>query len=439
VRFIAVSDGIDTFLGDNEIMPFKSVVNEYYARDISRKIRAAYRTKGQNGEYLGAYAPYGYRKDPSDKHRLIVDENTAVNVAQIFRMAADGLSPSKIASRLSKEGLLTPRAYAASLCGESKTCFQPKYPTGWSYTTIRAVLQNRAYLGHLVCNKHTTKSFKNKTPILTPKDQWIEVQNTHEPIVGEYLFDLAQKVARVKKRENTAGLDNIFRGLLRCSNCGGGLSYRKGCSKGNLGAYNCNTYRQRGEKYCSAHHISYNALYAVVLEDIKRHARNAKMYEDELSDYARELAAKNADDKVNHVRKELDKAKRRSAELDVIIKKLFEQNALGVISDERFVVLSTGYEREQRELAAKIRELQSQFDKREAEGDNAAKFLTAVRKYSEITELTAAILNDLIDSIVIHDRETTGETKSYTQKVDINYRFIGPAHMVKEKSQIVTL
>jgi len=434
VRFIAVSDSIDTFQGDNEIMPFKSVVNEFYARDISRKVRSAYRTRALNGEFTASYAPYGYRKNPDNKRQLVVDEKTAENVRRMFQMATEGLTPFKIASRLSKEQVLTPRAYTASEYGKYKDCFHPKYPTNWNNTTIMTILQNREYLGHLVCNKSTTKSFKNRKIVQLPEDQWIEVQNTHEPIVDQYMFDLAQKVIRVKKRENTSGHDNIFAGLLKCPDCGCGLGYVKGKSEGHQGAYNCNQYRRHSTKYCSVHYITHKALYTLVLEDIQRNARIAKQYEDELAEYAQQFASRNSDDKYKMAQKELDKLRQRSGELDIIFKKLFEQNALGAVSDEKFLSLSSDYENEQKGLAVKITELQAQIDKRKSDGNNAMKFLEIVRKYSDITELNAAILNDLIDTIVVYDADVKGLKKNRTQRVDINYKFIGVMKMDKEKS-----
>jgi len=217
VRFIAIGDSIDTYKGENEIMAFKSVINEYYARDISKKIKAAYHTKALNGEFTAAFAPYGYKKNPDNKHHLIPDENTAGTVARIFQMAADGLTPFKIAAVLSREGILTPRAYTAEQHEKYKDCFNHKYPADWRNTTIAAILKNREYMGHMVCNKNTTKSFKNRKHIQLSEEDWIITENTHEPLVDEYLFNLAQKVVRVKKRENTAGHDNIFAGLLKCS------------------------------------------------------------------------------------------------------------------------------------------------------------------------------------------------------------------------------
>ena len=434
VRFIAVSDAIDTFKGENEIMPFKSVVNEYYARDISRKVRAGYRARALNGDFTGPHAPYGYRKDPENKHQLIVDENTAVNVRRIFQMAVDGLSPFKIASQLTKEQILTPRAYTASQYGKYKNCFNPRWPTDWNNNTIAIILRNREYLGHLVCNRSTTKSFKNRTVVQLPEDQWIEVKNTHEPIVEQHVFDLAQKVIRVKKRENTAGHENIFSGLLKCPDCGCRLGYIKGKSNGHQGSYNCNLYRKKSTQHCTAHYITHKALYTLVLEDIRRNAAIAVQYEDELSDYARKVASGNTDNRDVRLRKDLDKAKKRCGELDTIIKKLFEQNALGVVSDERFMSMSVDFEKEQKDLSEKITQLQAQLDKRDAEGNSAMKFLTAVRKYLDITELDAGILNDLIDSIVVYDTEGKCMKKNRVQRVEINYKFIGLMQMDEGKS-----
>ena len=424
VRFICTSEGIDTFKGDNEIMPFKSVINEYYARDISRKVRSAYRTKALNGEFTAAFAPYGYLKDPENKHCLIIDEETAPVVKKIFQMAAEGLTPFKIAKQLSNDKILTPRAYLAHRFGKYKNCFPVKYPEDWSNATIMAILQNRAYLGHMVGNKSTTKSFKNRKQVAIPKAEWIEIQNTHPQLVDEYLFDTAQKVVRVKKRENSKGEPNIFAGLLKCSDCGASLGYVKGKTEGHQGAYNCNVYRKKNLRYCTAHYITHKALYQLVFEDIKRNAQIAKQYEDELSEYARKVASGNDNCKFKRLQKELDKLKQRDSELDTIIKKLFEQNALGVISDERFILMSKDYEVEQNKSAERIAELQGQLEKRDTEGSNTAKFLNAVRKYSEITELNAAVLNDLIDSIVVYNAEGRGR-KNRKQKVELNYKFIG--------------
>jgi len=425
IRFIAVSDAIDTFNGDNEIMPFKSVVNEYYAKDISRKVRAAYRTKALNGEFTGAYAPYGYKKDTENKHQLVVDENVSGVVQRIFQMAADGLSPYKIARKLSAEKILTPRAYVAEQYGKYKDCVHPQYPADWHHGTIVTILKNQEYLGHFVGNKSTTKSFKNRKIVRNRKEEWIVIPNTHQPIVEQYVFDMAQKEIKTKKREKTAsGRENIFAGLLRCSDCGRALGYVKGKTEGHQGAYNCNLYRQKATRYCSAHYIPHKALYQLVLEDVQRNAQIAKQYECELSEYAQKMASKNTNTKHKRIQKELDKCKQRSNELNTIIKKLFEQSALGVISDERFLSMSDEYEQEQKELTERIAELNGQLDKQDVEESNTTKFLNTVRNYSNITELNAPILNDLIDSIVVYNAEGRSRNNR-VQRVEINYKFIG--------------
>lgn len=424
VRFICVSEGIDTINGDNEIMPFKSVINEYYAKDISRKVRSAYHTKALNGEFTAAFAPYGYEKDPEDKHHLIIDENTAPIVKIIFQMASEGLSPFKIARRLSNDKILTPRAYTAQRYGRYKNSFSAKYPEDWSNSTIKTILKNRVYLGHMVNNKSTTKSFKNRKLISKPKEEWIEIKNTHAPIVDDYLFEIAQKVVHVKKRDNRKGDSNIFAGLLKCSDCGAGLGYVKGKTEGHQGAYNCNVYRKKGLRYCTAHYITYKAIYQLVLDDIKRNAQIAKDHETELFEYVKELTNSNSNSNQKRLQKEYDNLQQRYSDLDTIIKKLFEQNALGIISDERFMSMSVDYETEQKNVSKSIEELRNIFNEQTIEENNTMKFLNIVRKYSEITELNKVIINDLVESIVVYNAEGRSR-KNRKQRVEINYKFIG--------------
>ena len=430
VRFIAIGDSIDTDKGENEIMAFKSVINEYYAKDISKKVKAGYRTRALNGEFTAPHAPYGYKRNPENKYQLIPDENTAGNVKRMFQMAADGLSPFKIAKSLSQENILTPRAYTAKQHGKYKDSFNARFPTDWHNTTIAAILKNREYLGHLVCNTRTTKSFKNRKLIDVSKENWIITENTHEPLVDEYLFDLAQKVVKVKKRENTAGHDNIFAGLLKCPDCGCSLGYVKGKTEGHQGAYNCNLYRKRTIKYCTAHYITHNSLYTLILDDIQRNAKLAQLNKNELDKIALEMSKTNQMEQSKRLSKGLAKLLKRDSELDTIIKKLFEQNALGIITDERFAIMLVGYETEHKEIKSKISELQKQLDEQEAASDSTIKFLNIVRKYADVEVLDSTILNDLIDSIVIYNAEGNSR-KNRVQQVDINYKFIGNLAMTK--------
>lgn len=220
--------------------------------------------------------------------------------------------------------------------------------------------------------------------------------------------------------------------MLRCSDCGAGLGYVKGKTEGHQGAYNCNVYRKKNSRYCTARYITHKALYQIVLEDIKRNAQIAKQYEDELSEYVKKVAGGNDNGKCKRLQKDLNKLKQRDTELDTIIKKLFEQNALGVILDERFLTMSAEYEAEQKQTAGQIAELEAQLNKRDCEVNNTVKFLDIVRKYSEITELTAPILNDLIDSIIVYNAEGRGR-KNRKQKIEINYKFVGACRQLKDR------
>jgi len=428
VRFIAISDGIDTMKGENEMMAFRSVINEYYARDISKKIKAAYHTKAQNGEFIGSYAPYGYLRDPDNKNHLIVNTETAENVKSIFRWAVEGLSPYKISRRLMETEVLTPRAYLSAQTGKYKDSFFKEWMSDWSPLTVASIIKNRVYLGHIVGNKSTNKSFKIKKQIRIPESEWIETKNTHEPIIDEETFELAQKVAKTKKRDNN-GKPNIFAGLIKCSDCGYSLVYvQKEYAHG--GAYNCGQYRHRTRK-CTAHYIPHKHLYQLVLEDIQKNAQTAKQYETKLAEYVSHLSNEDSEQKEKKLKREFEKAKQRDSELNIITKQLFEKNALGILTDEQFLSMSAEYTAEHNSLKVKIAELETELAACDDCESNTKKFLDLVRKYSDITELDVKVLNNLIDRIVIYNPETNAR-KNRKQKVDIYYKFVGQVNLGEE-------
>ena len=421
VRYIALNDGVDSINGENEFIPFKNIINEWHSRDLSRKVKSAYRTKTLKGEYTAAFAPYGYLKDPDNKHHLIVDEETATVVKLIFQMAIEGLSPFKIAKKLSGNKILTPRAYLAHRFGKYKNCFSIKYPEDWSNSTIMSFLQNREYLGHTLGNKSTTKSFKNRKQIAVPETEWIETKHTHPALIDEHTFYLAQKVVSVKKRKNTSTTVNIFAGLLKCSDCGSSLGFVKGKSEGHNGAYNCNLYRKKSSKYCTAHYITYKTIYQIVLDDIRRHVQNIKQYQDELRNFAVSLSTEKTKEKLITQYNELEKSQQRYNDLNIIMKKTFEHNALGNISDEKFLSLWTSYEAEQKQLSVRIEELNSEIDQKKDNIVTLNEIDKIIEKLINIKTLTAPILNELIQKIVISNSETIDEKK--TQKIDIYYNF----------------
>ena len=428
VRFIAVNDAIDTAMGDyggNAVMPFMSVVNEYYARDISKKVRSARRTMALNGRHCSGRTPFGYLKDPDDSHKLVIDEETAGIVHRIFEMRADGLGRYEITNRLAADKVKTPSAYEFERAGRSGKGYDPDFPWDWSARTIDGILHNQAYLGHLVSGKQKTKSFKNHTIVNVPEDEWIIVKDTHTPIVSREVFDRVAAIQKVKRRENTSGEENIFAGLLVCSDCDKRLTFNhssKGKGRCKSISFYCGTYRHgrnRGEfRKCSPHYISWNNLYSLVSTYV-RLALSATLDTDAL---VRSLCDEAVNDDSD--RKSADRLRRREGELKLLTRKAFEQNALGRIDDSTFTELYGGYQAEQKTIVEKLRELDEKSCMTRDIKANVQRFTDAVVKYTDAKELSRELLLDLIEKIVVH--EATGSRgANRAQEVEIYFKFIG--------------
>ncbi|MEE0734230.1 recombinase family protein [Monoglobus pectinilyticus] len=423
VRFIAINDNIDTTNGDNDIMPFKSVVNEFYAKDISKKIRSAYRVKALNGEFTAAFAPYGYQKDPNNKYKLIPDENTADNVRRIFRLAAEGISPYKISMILSNDKILKPRAYFSETTGRYTTAYDNEHPFGWCNCTVTTIIKNRVYLGHMVNNKSTTKSYKNRKVVKNSPEEWIEVKNTHEPLVDEETWELAQKIIGKKKRPMKTGEIQIFSGLVKCSTCGCSLTLAKQKDRKGNGSFACSKSRKYGKEYCSFHYMRYDNLYKIVLEDIRKHAKIVENCEQDFIEAVTEFKLKKQKEQCLKNEKNIEKAKLRLTELENIIRCLYEDRVKGKISDTRFNILSEGYEQEEEKIKEDINIWQGELNIIKDTKEQTKRFSECVKKYINIEELTAPLLNELIEKIVVHDPKEVDGVR--TQKVEIFYRFIG--------------
>lgn len=423
VRYIAVNDSVDTSTGDNEFMPFKNIINEWYARDISKKIKSAYRTKALNGEFTGPYAPYGYRKSPEDKHKLIPNPDTADVVKRIFQMAASGMTPFKIGTVLKNDGILKPRAYTMQETGgKYTTTGNIKYPYDWSQKTIITIIQNKVYLGHLVSNKNTTKSFKSKKLVAVDESEWIIVENTHEPLIDAYTFEQAQKVTEVKRRTQT-GEPHLFAGLLRCPDCGKAMHFLKRRDRSYTASYCCNTYSRYGKEYCTMHYIRYEDLYDIVLKNIRMYAELAKNHEQELIESLCKMGNDNTKKQLAQYEKEIAKAEKRLSEISMIIKRLYEDSVIGKLTDERFCELSKGYEAESADLKTRVREAKSAITTYKDANSNSRQFTKMIQNYIDVEELNTAILNELINKIVVHERDLVDGSRQ--QKVDIYYNFVG--------------
>ena len=422
VRFIAVNDNVDTHNGDNEFAPFKNIINEWYAKDISRKIRSAYKTKALNGEFTGMRAPYGYRKSPENKHKLIPDENALV-VKRMYRMAVEGNSCGAIATILRKELIPTPGAYLRGKDGILHKDERVKYPYGWLASTVRDILMNEVYIGNIVSLCHTTKSFKDKRIVERPKEDWIRVENTHEPLIDKDTFYTVQKRISVKKPQKKANPANIFRGLVFCGECGSSLVYKKENSKLETEKYECNLYKHRGKNYCSNHSISAEDLKNIVLEDINRHISFSS--KDKLA-YITQLVNQtnnSLNDEKNAYQKELSQISQRLEELNTILQSMYEDKVFHKISEERYTAMSANFEKEETELKQRYSEIKTKMLQYTQQSKSAKEFADLLEQYTPITKLDAVLLNTLIEKIIVHEKRNENGQK--IMPIEIYYRFIG--------------
>jgi DNA invertase Pin-like site-specific DNA recombinase len=425
VRFIAVNDAIDTAMGDsggNAVMPFMSVVNEYYARDISKKVRSARRTRALNGEHCAGRTPLGYLKDPNDKHKLIVDEETADIVRRIFQMAADGLGNYQICYRLAADKVKCPSALEYERTGKFAKYYDPEYPWNWNTHTVTSILKNQMYLGHMRSHTQTTKSFKNHKIIGVPEDEWIIIENTHEPLISQEVFDKVQALTKVKKRVNKANIENVFQGVVYCADCGGRLTLHTNTGGGDNTYLVCNKYRHgtrsAEQRLCTPHTTRFYDLIDLVMQLIHA-AVTASL---DVEQFVRKMTED--DSHAITSKKTLDRLKKRDGELKILIKRAFEQNALGKIDDCTFSELYGNYQGEQKDITAKIREAEDAVVSFKDKGENARLFAATIAKYTEATELTREMVLDLIDRIVVYEATGTRGSKRH-QDVDVYFRFIG--------------
>lgn len=431
VRYIAVSDGVDSEKGESEIAPFLNILNEMHARQTSKKVKAAMKTHFLNGAHYGPCAPIGYKRHPEIKGKLIPDEDTRWIVEKIFDLAAHGVGYSKIRSTLDKEQVPTPAWLDYQRYGMFAHIFEGNPESKrhqWTTTNIRVILLNEVYIRHSVHNKQSTISFKNKKKVYNPKDKWLTVENTHEPIISKELWDQAHAHIGSHKRPALGGEPQIFAGLLKCADCGWSMRFFHEHAKGKRRErkhFMCLTYSTFGKDKCSTHYIRYEVLYAAVLGRLQYWISQAHEKGDsELLQRLLKSGDKQREKENVSAKKELARTEKRFQELDNLFVKMYEDRAKEAITERNFAMLSAKYQEEQTQLESKKRELQAKLDKSAQDTDGAEKWLSLVRKYTELTELTAPLLNELIDKIVIHQAEPD-ENGSRTQEIEIFYRFVG--------------
>lgn len=420
VRFIAINDGVDSSREDNDFTPFRNIINEWYAKDTSKKIRAVFRAKGMSGQRLGVRAPYGYLKDEDGK--LVVDEETAPIVRLIFSLCAQGNGPGKIARMLTERNIPTPGTIRFQRTGQTAQ-YHPDFPCFWQDSTIANILEYREYLGHTVNFKTTKKSFKSKKTIENPEDKWVIFENTHEPIIGRETWEAAQKVRQQRRRPTKMGDMGMFSGLLYCADCGHILNLNRTKSWAReLDNYTCGTYKQK-KGLCTAHYIRVTVLETLVLENIRKVIAMAHIDEAGLLRQIAEDRTAQQQRETAKAKRQLERQTQRIAEIDGIIKRLYEDNISGKLTDERFAKLSQDYEREQTALKEHNQELRQGIEQYQTQADNAKQFLKLLKSYIEPGKLTPALLHALVDKIVVHAPDKSSGHR--TQQIDIYYNFVG--------------
>lgn len=435
VHFIAIANNVDNEdQSSNEFAPFLNIMNEWYLRDQSRKIAAAYKVKGNSGRPTTNNAIYGYKKDPDDKDHWLIDEEAAAVVRRIFRLAVEGHGPYEISAMLTAEGVESPSYYQATRGrGNFKTRVDESRPCDWYGETVKTILARPEYMGHTVNFRTSKKSYKDKSVKNDPED-WLIFENTHEAIVDEETWKLAQKTKRAKHRIDTTGEANPFTGLVFCAYCGAKMynhrQYQSGTEPEDgklMDSYNCSTYTltiERAEKKCFSHSITTKALRALTLETIRTVSKYAIENEEEFIRKVREAAEIRQDEAAKDLKRRISKAKKRHAELETMIKALYESFLLGKIPEKRFEMLSTSYEAEQAELDEIITQDQASLDVFMSDSARIDQFMALARKYRDFDELTTPMINEFIEKILVH-QVTRDEYGDRCQEVEIYLNFIG--------------
>ena len=431
IRFIAINDNVDSNIQtENDLTPFKNVFNEWYARDTSKKIRAVFKAKGNSGKHLTTNPPFGYKKDPNDKEKWIIDDEAAATVRRIFQMYVDGYRISEIGHKLTEEKVETPMLYYMNR--GIKTNARSEYPEIWDLMSIKYILSQTAYAGHTVNFQTAVKSYKTKKQVNLPRNQWVIFRNTQEAIIDEKTFETVQQMRKVKRARTKYNEPNMFSGLLYCADCGNHLTIQRVARNRKMDNFSCATYRKKKKGLCSCHRILVSDLETIVKEDLQKVCEYVLFHEKEFTDEYLSSSKKETVKFQSKTKAELKRLSERQEEIGKIIRKLYEDNVNGRIIDERFDFLAKSYEDEGNELKTKIQEFKNALASSVQEEEKLSKFLKVVKSYTKIEELTPEILNSFIEKIYI------GETEKYDgrkmQEVEIIYKFIGAINLPQYNS-----
>lgn len=422
IRFVAVNDNIDSNKGENELAPVKNLFNEWFIRDTSLKIRTSHRIKGNSGEPLSK-PPYGYKKDPESTKHWLIDEPAAETVRKIFEMYLNGRGTEQIAGFLEKEHILTPNAYAKENGFKvSGIVAENKYR--WRSSTVSKILAQQEYCGDIINFKTYSKSYKNKKRRQNSRDNWAVFENVNEPIIQRDVFNkVQQKRGKVHNKKRKNAEHNMFSGLLVCSDCGSNLHFHFNQGNESIQYFNCSNNNSRNRTCPTTHYIRADFLEELVRTDINRLIAFTNQYKDEFLRILEQSSGAESQSKLKSAENEIGRLLKRNEEIDKLFSAIYEDKIKGTISEERFEKMSKGYEKEQTDNKAKIFSLSEEIKSDAKQIDTTKMFLDIVDKTTHIEKLTAEIVREFIDKIVVHHRiKKDGIT---TQKVEIYYNVIG--------------
>ena len=425
VRLIAINDGVDSLKGDDDFTPFRNIMNEFYARDTSRKIRSVFKSKGMSGKHLTGTVIYGYLWDENREHWL-VDEEAAEVVRRIFSLTLEGYGPYQIACKLSADRIEIPVVHLARFNEGVNRSKPVKDPYGWGSSTIVNILKKREYLGHTI-NFKTRKHFKDKKSHYVSEDEWTIFENTHEAIIDQQTFDLAQKIrSNVRRYPNGWGEAAPLTGLLYCADCGGKMYVHRTNNGKRVSQYTCSNYTKVpcGTLCPTQHRINESAVLTLVSDTLRAIAEYSRNDRTEFIHTVQETQVAQQSADISKKRRRLAAAQKRAGELEKLICKIYEDNALGKLPDARYRALDAQYAKEQDALEIEIAELEKAVTGYEQSQKSAEKFIALIDKYENFDTLTNTMLNEFVEKILVHERARKG-SQDTTQEIEIYFNFLG--------------
>ena len=435
VRYIALNDAVDSEV-ENEITPFRSLLNEMYSRDVSKKVHSSYLTKAKSGKFTGCLAPFGYKKDPLDKNRLVIDEDTAWIIRKIFDYARNGYGPNHIRRRLEEEEIPCPAWWNRQKgLRDHITKFERENPERgrfiWDFTTIKEILSNPVYIGAIASQKVHYR-FKIDWMGDKKREDWIIVEGMHEAIIDRDTYDIVQEKVRSRKRADAWGNFSLFAGLVKCGQCGSTMNIRRANQKGNERIYTCSRYNKYGKAHCTQHRIKYDTLYGIVLEQIRACAEKALADEQEAAAQLRENCQ--ADEQAERllIEQSIAEDSERIDALERIISRVYEDMVAGRITEDNFNRILERSQTEQTTLKTRVTLNRQRLTRQDQEQEDNARWLEIIRDYADIQELDAVTLNRLVQKIVVHEDI---DSDTIQQTVEIHFNFsnqAGKRRLVRE-------